>query len=121
MALAAATIAATPSSASADEPPGGIVWDHTYSAPGVKVYVEEHGDIISVCDTVANGHSAWVTVTNYASHVSYLSEVTAGAGSCKTHQASQGGVYDMPEGGDISLEYLGDGGFAAYSEFLNDH
>ena len=121
MALAAATIATTPGSASAADTPPGINWDHIYSATGVKVYVEEHGDIISVCDTVANGHSASVKVTAPVGTWTYTSTVTAGAGSCKTHQASEGGAYDMPEGHYIDLDYVGDGGSLRYSTFLNDH
>jgi hypothetical protein len=121
-ALAAATIMATAGSASADEPPDGIVWDHTYTAPGVTVYVEEHGDIISVCDSAENGHSAWVQVdwSNGGFPATYKSTVTNGVGSCKTHQASEVG-FDLDEGIYIKLAFEGDGSTLRTAQFLNDN
>jgi hypothetical protein len=114
---AAAALAATP--AFADNPPGGIVWDHTYKEPGVTVYVEEHGDIISVCDSSENGHSAWVEV-NYA-YGRYRLTASGGVGTCATGSASDG--WDLPEELEISLLFDGNGG--SYAEgvesFVNDH
>ncbi|MFJ5779031.1 hypothetical protein [Streptomyces sp. NPDC093094] len=110
-------------SADAAELPGGIVWDHTYTGTGVKVYVEEHGDIVSVCDTSANGHSAWVAVSDITNNISgYKLTVTGGKGSCATHRASDGTRYNMEENARIALNYEGAGGRGSYYvSFVNDH
>ena len=51
---------ATASSASATEnPPGGGGWDHIWftkdANSGGTLYVEEHGDIVELCDTASDG------------------------------------------------------------------
>lgn len=122
MALAAAaTLMVSAGSASA-QPDPGINWDHTFEASGVRVYVEEYGDIISVCDTKSNGHAAEVQVR--ATDVwPYDYEMTAsgGVGSCKTHQASDGAKYNLSERG-IDLLFDGDGGeWSGSGYFVNDH
>ncbi|MFK4145630.1 hypothetical protein [Streptomyces sp. NPDC004065] len=122
MALAAAaTLMAGAGSASATTDPG-VPWDHTYSAPGVRVYVKEYGDVISVCDTKANGEPATVQVR--ATDVwPYNYEMTASGGvnSCKSHRASDGGKYNLSERG-IDLAFDGDGGYwSGEGYFLNDH
>lgn len=121
-ALASLGIVTAPS-AGAAELPGGIAWDHVYSGPGVKVYVEEHGDVISVCDTSANGHAAWVAVDNVSDNISgYKLVVSTGNGSCATHKASQGGRYDLGEYSTIGMSYEGQGGLGStYSAWFNDH
>lgn len=60
----AAAIVVTPSSAFADVPPGGGTWDHVLTQPGVSLSIEEHGDVIQVCDTAANGSGAHVNVSS---------------------------------------------------------
>lgn len=57
MAVAVAAVVAAPSAAFADEPSSGIVLDRVWTATGVKICIEEYGDIISVPDTSANGHA----------------------------------------------------------------
>ncbi len=118
---AAATLMVSAGSASAYTDPG-INWDHTYEASGVRVYVEEYGDIISVCDTKSNGHAATVQVR--ATDVwPYDYEMTAsdGVGTCKTHQASDGATYNLSERG-IDLLFDGDGGdWSGSGYFTNDH
>ena len=122
LALSASLAVVTAGSAFADDPPGGIVWDHTYKAPGVKVYVEEHGDIISVCDTAENGHAAWVLVTD---RVGVQFRITSynGVGSCAESRANDGLGHDLYEGDriDLHLDGDGDGAGAAYEAFVNDH
>lgn len=122
IALAAATTALTAGSAFAAEPPDGIVWDHTYRATGVVVYVEEHGDIVSVCDTAANGHSAWVYVQDRVGY-EYRIAATHGKGTCDTAQASDGGGHNLYEGDTIGLEMSGTGAtyYDKYATFVNDH
>lgn len=120
LAFAAAAVVSTAGSALADPGPPGIVWDHTYKATGVVVYVEEHGDIVSVCDTAANGHRAEADVEDDGVGLRYTLSVTAGKGSCKTAQASDG--HDMGEGDLIGIAYGGNGKYpAAVSTFVNDH
>lgn len=122
VALASLGVVNAPS-AGAAQLPGGIAWDHVYSGPGVKVYVEEHGDMISVCDTSANGHAAWVAVDNVSDNISgYKLTVSTGNGSCATRQATQGGRYDLAEYSTIGMSYEGQGGLGStYSAWFNDH
>ncbi|TDD60226.1 hypothetical protein E1293_45910 [Actinomadura darangshiensis] len=120
MAIAAATVMATAGAASADIPPG-IHWDHTWSELGVKVYIEEHGDIISVCDTAANGGSATLRVINLDHYSEYTAKVTNGAGSCTTHDAGDGGKYNLKEGDRIDVGISGGGSVKEHRLFLNDH
>lgn len=125
MALATAAVMATAGTAFAGGPPDGINWDHTYKATGVVVYVEEHGDIVSVCDTAANGHAAEVEVQDQAPEFyppDYTIRATNGKGSCKTAQASDGKTYDMYEGDNVDLYFDGNTGtYNHTAEFLNDH
>ncbi|PBC78156.1 hypothetical protein BX265_2917 [Streptomyces sp. TLI_235] len=55
--LAGGALATATSASAAVDPPGGS-WDHTCtavdSAHGGTVYVEEHGDVVSVCDSAAD-------------------------------------------------------------------
>ncbi|MGQ4491087.1 hypothetical protein LRE75_20930 [Streptomyces sp. 372A] len=115
------TVTATP--AGAAEAPTGINWDHTWNGRGVRVYVEEHGDIISVCDTSANGHAAFVTVDDWDLNIShYKATVKTGKGTCVTHRASQGGKYNLHEYSNIGLTFEGEGGQGSYAvNFVNDH
>ncbi|WP_406094093.1 hypothetical protein [Streptomyces sp. NBC_01013] len=115
--------AVTTSPATAAEAPTGINWDHTWNGAGVRVYVEEHGDIISVCDTAANGHAAFVTVVDSDLNIDhYEAKVSTGKGTCVTHQASQGGRYNLHEYSNIGLTFEGEGGLGSYAvNFVNDH
>ncbi|MEU8137205.1 hypothetical protein [Streptodolium elevatio] len=121
-ALASLGVVTAPSAGAATLP-SGIAWDHIYSGPGVKVYVKEHGDMISVCDTSANGHAAWVAVDNVSDNISgYKLSVTTGKGTCATRQATQGGRYDLAEYSTIGMSYEGQGGLGStYSAWSNDH
>jgi hypothetical protein len=121
-ALGALAVVSAPSAVAA-EPPDGTSWDHTWTGTGVTVYVEEHGDVISVCDTSANSHSAWVTVDDITDNITgYKLTASGGKGSCATHQASQGGRYDLRENNRIALNYEGNGGGGSYAvSFVNDH
>lgn len=116
-ALAGLTMATAPSATAATK------WDHTYSGTGVKVYVKEHGDIITVCDTSKNGHSAWVAVMDNTDNIDhYLLKASGGKGTCATHKASQGGKYDLGEYSRIALNFEGAGGNGSYYvSYMNDH
>ncbi|MGV9630030.1 hypothetical protein [Streptomyces sp. NPDC003487] len=122
-ALAALTTLTAPSASAAVAPPGGSSWDHVWSGNGVKVYVKEHGDIVSVCDTAANGHSAWVTVDDLTANRSgYKLVASGGKGTCASHSASEGIKYDMDEYDRFGLNYEGAGGNGSYFvSFVNHH
>ncbi|MFC7304209.1 hypothetical protein ACFQVC_08295 [Streptomyces monticola] len=98
-------------------------WDHTYSGTGVKVYVEERGDIVRVCDTSANGHSAWVAVMDNDNNIDhYKLKAAGGKGSCATNRASEGGRHNLAEYSRIALNFEGKGGNGSYYvSFVNDH
>lgn len=110
--LAAVTVWGTAGSASA------VKWDHTYRDTGVKVYVEERGDIVSACDTAADGYGVSVDVYPPGHLDKYTLTVTNGKGSCKTSRASQGGLHNLEEGGRVDLVLSWGGN--EYS-FVNDH
>ncbi|GGT36484.1 hypothetical protein [Streptomyces purpureus] len=122
-ALTALTTVTAPSASAAVAPPGGSSWDHTWSGDGVKVYVKEHGDVISVCDTSANGHSAWVLVMDISvDKTAYELKATGGKGTCASHTASEGGRYNLAENHRIALNFEGRGLQGSYYvSFVNDH
>jgi hypothetical protein len=94
-----------------------VIWTES----GLKLEVWEHGDVVRVEDTAANGHSAWVSVChgNYSHCYTFKAK---SFGDHVTRRASDGGVYNLPEGGTkISLNWNGDGGTVNSSYFRNDH
>ncbi|WP_410573491.1 hypothetical protein [Amycolatopsis sp. cmx-4-61] len=120
---------ATSASATVD-PPGGT-WDHTWtttdSAKGGTVYVEEHGDVVSVCDSAADGLSARADVAVQQSSGAYVVRyqlvASGGLGSCATARASDGGTHDLPENVSIGVGvYLGPNyQHTSNHYYLNDH
>ncbi|MFD5702202.1 hypothetical protein [Streptomyces lasiicapitis] len=112
-----------PTATAGPVPPGGSSWDHVWSGTGVKVYVKERGDIISVCDTAANGHSAWTTVDRLNPDVEgYKMYARGGKGTCTSHSAAEGGRYNLAEGGQYTLNFEGRGdNGGTVAGFINDH
>ncbi|OXM66332.1 hypothetical protein CF165_20295 [Amycolatopsis vastitatis] len=120
---------ATSASATVD-PPGGS-WDHTWTTTdankGGTVYVEENGDVVSVCDTAADGLSARVKIsveqTPNTWSERYTLVASGGLGSCATARASDGGSHNLPEGSSIGVTvYLGpDFQHDSTHSYLNDH
>ncbi|MPY31317.1 hypothetical protein FNH09_08390 [Streptomyces adustus] len=131
--IAASGVLATASSASAtvDPPSGG--WDHTWTTTdagkGGTIYIAEHGDIVTLCDTNADGRTPHLEV-NYEDGpgdwgFAYALDATGGEGSCVSARASQGGRYDLPENEEIEIAiWLGplyhEYGMARHY-YLNDH
>lgn len=122
-------LSATSASATVD-PPGGS-WDHTWyttdAAKGGTVYVEENGDVVSVCDSAADGLAARASISVQDSVGTYperyLLVASGGVGSCATARASDGGKHDLPEHVSIGVSvYLGTN-FQHSSQhfYLNDH
>nr|WP_240929904.1 hypothetical protein [Streptomyces coryli] len=108
-------------------PDPGFDWDHIFGinsdtpASGVRVYAEENGDYISVCDTAKDGYSAKVIVGEDGySGDSYGMTASGGKGTCKTHKASDGARYNLEENNGVSLKYWAKGG-DNYAYFKNDH
>ncbi|MCF2533178.1 hypothetical protein [Yinghuangia soli] len=119
-ALAALSAVAAPTASAATDPVP-TSWDHKYTAPGVTVYVTEYGDVVSVCDTAANGQPAIVGVSD-SRGFRYSIQNYRGYRSCKTYRAGNAGsTTDLREGDWINLAYVGDGGRAWYADYLNDH
>jgi hypothetical protein len=124
-----ALMAATPASATVD-PPGGS-WDHTWTTTDAKkggtVYVEENGDVVSVCDSAADGLAARASISVQDSSGAYperyLLVASGGLGSCATARASDGGKHDLPEHVSIGVSvFLGpDFQHASQHFYLNDH
>ena len=122
-------LTATSASATVD-PPGGS-WDHTWyttdADKGGTVYVEENGDVVSVCDSAADGLSARadVAVKNSTGSydVRYTLVASGGLGSCDSARASDGGRHDLPENASIGVTvFLGPNYQHASTNFyLNDH
>ncbi|MDI5968237.1 hypothetical protein POF50_002555 [Streptomyces sp. SL13] len=130
--LLAGGVLATASPASAAPAPPQGSWDHTWTtsdaAHGGTVYVEEHGDTVSLCDTAADGYAPRAEVfsegTDGLYHARYIITASGGFASCTGYSASNGGVYDLPEGVEILVEIwlgpnVGHDGTSHY--FLNDH
>ncbi|MFG3253852.1 hypothetical protein [Streptomyces sp. NPDC048172] len=115
--LAGAALALNAGSASA------FSWDHAKSYQGARVYFEERGDIVKVCDTSKNGQAAEVNVyENSPGDVGYTMTVNTGAGTCKSHRASHGNRYNLMEGNNAYFNLDGNGGGSSYTyRWLNDH
>ncbi|TRV73756.1 hypothetical protein FKN01_26385 [Streptomyces sp. 130] len=124
-ALAATALMMSGTTASAQTEPG-INWDHIFNpnsptGSGVRVYVEEYGDIVSVCDSAKDGKSATAVVTDLGySGREYSMTVSSGYGTCKSHRASDGGVYNLHEDNYVAITYWAKGG-DNYAEYYNDH
>lgn len=122
--LAVAAVAAVPGSASAMVVVPGGGWDHVWTAAGVSVSVEEHGDIVMLCDTSANGHAARADIYLASGGTPRYSLIAEGNGNCIEVAASNGGPYNLPENQNITIYYNGTGleseGYAA-AVWSNDH
>ncbi|NEB81966.1 hypothetical protein G3I40_43145 [Streptomyces sp. SID14478] len=119
----AATILMTAGSASAQPDPGGGDYDHVANYDGARVYFKEHGDVVTLCDTAANGHAAEAYVWDDlpGDHV-YTLEVHSGKGTCKTHRASDGSKYNLLENRYAFFKIDGDGDGTWYIfKWYNDH
>jgi hypothetical protein len=119
MAVVAAALMATAGNAAAEEPPGGIDWDRTIYGWGVVVYVETYGDIVSVCDTKANGSRASVAVAHIYGAVIYRMDARDGAGTCETRRASDGGKYNLKEDEAFKIYFKGTDGAADTATFIS--
>lgn len=121
-ALVALTATAAPTAQAAIAPPSGGSWDHIYTGTGVTVYVKEHGDVVSVCDTSANGHSAWAQVMDTTTSRYYIVTASGGKGTCASHSADESYKYDIPEDTWVNVLFEGAGGQGTYTvSFFNDH
>jgi hypothetical protein len=115
--LAGGTLVSATSASAAPARPAPEDWDYTWTtsdaAPhGGTVYIEEHGDVVEVCDTAADGYTPRVMIMTQASNgqynLRYVFAATGGNGGCVVHRATDGGVYDLPENDNIDVSvYLG--------------
>ncbi len=128
--VAGGTLMTATSASATVDPPGGS-WDHTWTTTDAKnggtVYVEENGDVVSVCDTAADGLSARAQVSvqesSGAYYERYILIASGGVGSCATARASDGGDHNLPEHVNIGVSvFLGpDFQHASVHHYLNDH
>ena len=130
--VAGGTLMTAPSASATVDPPGGS-WDHTWKTTdanqGGTVYVEENGDVVSVCDSAADGLSARADISVEESSVPgaydtrYTLVASGGVGSCATARASDGGKHDLPEHWNIGVTvFLGPNyQHASTHYYLNDH
>lgn len=115
--LAGGTLVSATSASAAPARPAPEDWDYIWttsdSSPhGGTVYVLEHGDVVEICDTAADGYTPRVKVFTQASNGQYNERytfaATGGNGGCVVHRATDGGVYDLPENDNIAVSvYLG--------------
>lgn len=121
---------ATASSASANEaPPGGGGWDHIWftsdANSGGTLYVEEHGDIVQLCDSAADGYAPRASISDGTPQGTYTIVGAGGFGACTTVMASDGAPYDLPESQRIDVSiWLGPTpvkGSETDTYFINDH
>ena len=101
IATVAGVVFANPAVAS--DPGGGGSWDHTWVSldGGVTLHVQEHGDIVDLCDTRADGLSVRVEVSWDGG--SYYFYNYGGNGTCEAVSASTAAKYDLPEGKKIYI------------------
>ncbi|ATO15569.1 hypothetical protein CO540_18415 [Micromonospora sp. WMMA2032] len=72
---------------------GGGIFDYSGEA-----YFTEHGDILKICDTDADGYAVKMYVSlDDAYGATRYSFTRGGEGNCATHRASEGGAYNLPE------------------------
>lgn len=124
-------LAMAPQASAVTDPPGGDSWDHVYttsdSGHGGTLYIEEYGDFIELCDTKADGLAPRADISvlqsdgNYK--LAYQLISSQGNGFCVSHQASDGGVYNLPENTTIHVHiYLGPNGASQNNyNYSNDH
>lgn len=111
MLVGGAFAAASPASASL-APPGGGSWDYRWVGTGLETGAEvdvlKHGDVIDLCDTKADGMAPRAEVLyDLGGGIIHHYFITNGNGygTCVGHEASDGGVYDLPEGYKIEVTF----------------
>jgi hypothetical protein len=130
--IAGGTLMTATSASATVDPPGGS-WDHTWtttdSNKGGTIYIEENGDVVSLCDTAADGLAPRAEIAVEESSVPgaydvrYRLTASGGLGSCATARASDGGDHNLPENWNIGV-HIGLGpNYAHQSQhyYLNDH
>lgn len=73
--------------------------------PGGRLYWTANGDVVKVCDIEEDGWGvrAYIQHIHNGEYLYSYDVIVGGNGNCTTHQASQGGVYDLPEGDRVNL------------------
>lgn len=100
---------------------GGPVFDYSGEA-----YFTEHGDKVKICDTDADGYAVkmWVSLDN-AYGPNLYSFYRGGEDNCATHEASEGGAYNLPENRYIGFLFCrykdGQESECRAYKFYNDH
>lgn len=76
-----------------------------------------NGDKLTVCDIEADGYAALAYIETTNNTLRYQLQA-GGVDTCKTRDASYGGVYDLPEGNTWWITVcLVKGGYTSYCHF----
>ncbi|OXM73055.1 MULTISPECIES: hypothetical protein [Amycolatopsis] len=103
-----------------------VDYDHVWpdNDGTAKVYVKENGDVLSVCDTKADGKAARMHVyVGDEGDPRYSAYATNGKGTCVTRRAKDGGAYNLPEGRRIWVYFGNEDGAGNWTSrsYVNDH
>jgi hypothetical protein len=125
--LAGGLLASASPASAAPLQPSATTWDHVWTtsdpAHGGTIRIQEHGDVIQLCDTAADGYTpradvTWGTTSNGSG---FSLAAWGGNGACAEVSASMG--YDLPENTEIYVDiFLGPNfAYETYHSYLNDH
>jgi len=121
MATIGGLVFAGPASATIIPPTGGS-WDHVWASVGgaATLYVKENADIFALCDTKADGQSAYAVIWYPASPKNGDFDLTVGGnGTCVVSTYVD---HDIPEGDEVSVDVMsGYGSDNFHTTFINDH
>jgi hypothetical protein len=128
---AGVSIAFSGTASAAPAPPEGS-WDHTWTTydtgHGGTLYIEEHGDYATICDTAADGKAPVAELYSLgpdgtdAPKFRYTITDTGGYGTCKSVSAATSSTYNLPEDEMIQVFlWIGDHVATIENEYLNDN
>lgn len=65
--------------------------------PGGRVEFTAYGDVVKLCDIQKDGYQATISIYDVSAAQGQYFDFVGGVGNCITHDASQGGYYNLPE------------------------
>lgn len=68
--------------------------------PGARLWWTANGDVVKICDQEADGWAAWARVADGSGWYEFS---VGGNGKCASHDASDGGKYDLDESDKANL------------------
>lgn len=101
--------------------------EHYWTTAVSTIKVKEYGDVVRLCDnsnTIDKNPSAyvWYYSPSEGKWILRYGFTLHGynKGECKTHSASEGGLFNLPENRKIKVRITGASGYA-YHTFYNDY